>query len=55
VAPSLHRSRRTSERVRERFVEPGFSAALQPQPSARRYERSLEGAAETRLMAFLGL
>jgi hypothetical protein len=51
VAQALNLSRRTVERVRERFVEQGFSAALLPQPSMRRYERSLDGAAEARLIA----
>jgi transposase len=51
VAQSLNLSRRTIERVRERFVEQGLLAALLPQPSTRRYERSLDGAAEARLIA----
>jgi hypothetical protein len=37
--------------VRERFVEQGLSAALLPQPSTRRYERSLDGADQARLIA----
>jgi len=51
VAQSLNLSRRTVERVRERFVEQGLSAALLPQPSARRYQRTLDGADEARLIA----
>jgi transposase len=51
VAQSLNLSRRTIERVRERFVEQGLSAALLPQPSARRYQRTLDGADEARLIA----
>src|SRR4051794_1164993 len=51
VAQSLNLSRRTIERVRERFVEQGLSAALLPQPGTRRYPRVLDGAAEARLIA----
>ena len=51
VADSLHLSVRTVERVRERFVEQGLSAALLPAPSTRRYERALDGAQEARLIA----
>ena len=51
VARSLNLSTRTIERVRERFVEPGLSAALRPKPSNRRYERALDGAQEARLIA----
>jgi transposase len=36
VAQALNLSRRTVERVRERFVEQGLSAALLPQASTRR-------------------
>jgi hypothetical protein len=35
VAQALPLSRRTIERVRERFVEQGFAAALVPWPSTR--------------------
>ena len=51
VAQALNLSRRTVERVRERFVEQGFAAALLPQPSTRRYERAFDGAQEARLIA----
>jgi transposase len=51
VAQALNLSRRTVERVRERFVEQGFTAALLPQPSTRRYERAFDGAQEARLIA----
>jgi transposase len=51
VAQALNLSRRTIERVRERFVEQGFSAALLPKPSTRRYERAFDGAQEARLIA----
>jgi transposase len=51
VAQALNLSRRTIERVRERFVEQGFSAALLPKPSTRHYERAFDGAQEARLIA----
>jgi transposase len=51
VAQALNLSRRTVERVRERFVEQGLSAALLPQASTRRYERAFDGAQEARLIA----
>ena len=51
VARALDLSRRTIERVRERFVEQGFAAALRPQPTTRRYERAFDGAQEARLIA----
>jgi hypothetical protein len=51
TACALHLSTRTIERVRERFVEQGLSAALLPQPSTRRYERAFDGAQEARLIA----
>lgn len=41
---------RTVERVRQRFVEEGFEAALNPKPQPRR-ARKLEGQAETDLIA----
>jgi Homeodomain-like domain len=51
VAQALNLSRRTVERVRERFVEQGLAAALWPQPSTRRYQRAFDGADEARLIA----
>jgi transposase len=51
TAQALHLSTRTVERVRERFVEQGLTAALLPQPSTRRYERAFDGAQEARLIA----
>src|SRR3982751_3921006 len=51
VAQSLNLSRRTVERVRERFVEQGLASALQPQSSTRRYRRAFDGAQEARLIA----
>jgi transposase len=51
VAQALNLSRRTVERVRERFVEQGVAAALVPRPSTRRYARAFDGAEEARLIA----
>lgn len=51
TASALPLSTRTIERVRERFVEQGFSAALLPKPSTRRYARAFDGAQEARLIA----
>ncbi len=39
------------ERVRQRFVEEGFEAALAPRPPRRAYRRKLDGAGEARLIA----
>jgi transposase len=51
AAQALNLSRRTVERVRERFVEQGLAAALLPKPSNRRYERAFDGAQEAQLIA----
>jgi hypothetical protein len=51
TAWALNLSTRTVERVRERFVEQGLTAALSPQPSTRRYERAFDGAQEAQLIA----
>jgi transposase len=51
VASVLNVSVRTVERVRERFVEQGFEAALAPKPSERVYTRLLDGAQEAQLIA----
>ena len=51
TASALNLSVRTVERVRERFVEQGFAAALLPAPSKRVYPRSFAGASEARLLA----
>ena len=51
TAAALNLSVRTVERVRERFVEQGLTAALLPKPSTRRYERAFDGASEARLLA----
>src|SRR3954468_21601936 len=41
----------TVARVRERFVEEGFEAALVPRPTTRTYARALDGAGAARLAA----
>ena len=51
TAGALNLSVRTIERVRERFVEQGFTAALLPAPSKRVYARTFDGASEARLIA----
>lgn len=42
---------RTAERVRRRFVEEGFDAAVYRKPSTDRLYRKLDGAEEARLIA----
>jgi hypothetical protein len=51
TADALNLSVRTVERVRERFVEQGLTAALLPTPSQRVYARTFDGASEARLIA----
>lgn len=51
IAEALRVSVRTIERVRQRFVEDGLSAALLPKPSLRVYARKLDGSQEARLIA----
>lgn len=51
VAAGLNVSTRTVERVRQRFVEDGFQAALRPKPTKRVYARVLDGAQEAHLLA----
>lgn len=41
---------RTVERVRQRFVEEGFDAAVKPQPTSRVYRRLLDGRQEAHLI-----
>ena len=41
----------TAHRVRQRFVEEGFEAAVHRQPATNRQYRKLDGAAEARLVA----
>jgi transposase len=51
IASTLNLSTRTVERVRQRFVEEGFEAALRPKPTKRIYARALDGAQEAHLIA----
>lgn len=51
IAEALNLSTRTVERVRERFVEQGFEAALVPARSKRIYSRKLDGKQEAKLIA----
>jgi Homeodomain-like domain len=51
TAAALNLSVRTIERVRERFVEQGFAAALLSAPNKRVYARTFDGASEARLIA----
>jgi transposase len=51
VAAGLNVSTRTVERVRQRFVEDGFPAALVPKPTKRVYARVLDGKQEAHLIA----
>ena len=51
IASALDTTTRTVERVRERFVEQGFEAALVPARGKRVYARKLDGRQEARLIA----
>src|ERR1043165_5852310 len=51
IAKAVRVSVRTIGRVRQRFVEEGLEAALQPKPSRRVYARKLDGAQEAKLIA----
>jgi transposase len=51
IAAALDVSTRTVERVRQRFVEEGLSAALLPKPTKRVYARVLDGKQEAYLIA----
>jgi transposase len=51
IAEAVRVSVRTTERVRQRFVEDGLEAALLPRPSPRVYARKLDGAQEAKLVA----
>jgi transposase len=51
VASSLNVNVRTIERLRQRFVEQGFEAALVPARSKRIYTRKLDGKQEAKLIA----
>lgn len=51
IAAALNVSIPTIQRVRQRFVEQSFEAALNPSPSRRRYQRLLDGVQEAHLIA----
>lgn len=51
IAESLDLSTRTIERVRHRFIEQGFEAALVPARSKRIYSNKLDGKQEAKLIA----
>ena len=51
IASALNTATRTVERVRERFVEQGWEAALVPARSKRIYTRKLDGRQEAKLIA----
>jgi transposase len=51
IAAAVEVSVPTIERIRQRFVEDGLEAALNPRPPQRVYRRKLDGAAEARLIA----
>jgi len=51
VIEALGASKNTICRVRERFVEQGFEAALVRKPAARVYARKLDGRGEAHLIA----
>lgn len=44
---------RTVEKVRQRFVEEGFEAALNPKPASRRKPRKIDGKNEAHLIALV--
>ena len=50
IAEALDCGTATVERVRRRFVEEGFEAALRPKPTTRTYVRKLDGKGEARLV-----
>mgnify|MGYP000865810315 CR=1 FL=1 len=51
IAEALNVSIPTIQRVRQRFVEQSFEAALNPSPSRRKYQRLLDGVQEAHLIA----
>lgn len=51
IVDSLGCGRATVERVRQQFVEEGLDQAISPRPTARTYERRLDGKAEAHLVA----
>ncbi len=51
IIDALGCGRASVERIRKQFVEEGLEATLQPKPSARIYQRRLDGKAEAHLVA----
>lgn len=51
IADALECGTATIERVRKRFVEEGFDAALVRKPASRTYLRKIDGEAEAHLVA----
>ena len=51
IAEMLEVSEPTISRVRKRFAEAGWEAALHRKPAARQWERKLDGAQEAHLIA----
>lgn len=51
IIDALGCGRATVERIRKQFVEEGLEETLQPKPSARIYQRRLDGKAEAHLVA----
>src|SRR5262245_14512063 len=51
IAAAVEVGRATAERVRQRFVEEGLEAALDPRPPRRAYRRKLDGEQEAHLVA----
>lgn len=51
IAQVLQVSTRKVERIKKRFVEEGLQAALERQPSARVYEKKVDGELEAHLIA----
>ncbi len=51
IAQVLHISARKIDRIKRRFVEEGFAAALERKPSTREYERVADGEVEAHLVA----
>ena len=51
IADFLQIGERTVERIKKRFVEEGFEAALEDKPSTREYKHKIDGDLEARLIA----
>ena len=44
---------RTIDRVKKKFVEDGFNAALEKSPTTRKYEKKADGDVESHLVALV--